>query len=41
MNIRNRNRLLYGIVGVVVAAGVTYACKDFLDQPAQGTVEVA
>src|SRR5436189_842371 len=39
MNIRNRNRLLYGIVGVVVAAGVTYACKDFLDQPAQGTVE--
>src|SRR5213080_5397545 len=41
MNIRNRNRLLYGIVGVVVAAGVTYACKDFLDQTAQGTVEVA
>src|SRR5438270_6157725 len=41
MNIRNRNRLLYGIVGVVVAAGVTYACKDFLDQPAQGSVEVA
>src|SRR5205807_7224394 len=41
MNIRNRNRLLYGIVGVVVAAGVTYACKGFLDQPAQGTVEVA
>src|ERR1051325_5083295 len=41
MNIRNRTRLLYGIVGVVVAAGVTYACSNFLDQPAQGSVEVA
>src|SRR5690349_21219021 len=41
MNKRNQSRLLYGIVGVVVAAGVTYACKDFLDQPAQGSVEVA
>src|SRR6266700_2847024 len=39
MNKRNRNRLLFGMAGVLVAAGVTYACKDFLDQPAQGSVE--
>jgi hypothetical protein len=39
MNKRIRNRLLYGMVGVIVAAGVTYACKDFLDQPAQGALD--
>jgi hypothetical protein len=39
MNKRIRNRLLYGMVGVIVASGVTYACKDFLDQPAQGTLD--
>jgi starch-binding outer membrane protein, SusD/RagB family len=41
MNMRNWNRMLYGLAGLVAAAGVTYACKDFLDQPPQGTVEVA
>ena len=41
MNMRNRNRLLYGIVGVVIAGGVTYACTNFLDQPSQGSVEIA
>lgn len=41
MNKRNRNRLLYGMAGAIVAAGVTYACKDFLDIPAQGTVDEA
>ncbi|HEX4632668.1 MAG TPA: RagB/SusD family nutrient uptake outer membrane protein [Gemmatimonadales bacterium] len=39
MNTRNRNRLLYGIAGVLVAAGVTYACSDFLNVPAQGTLD--
>ncbi len=39
MNKRIRNRLLYGMVGVIVASGVTYACKDFLDQPGQGTLD--
>jgi hypothetical protein len=39
MNKRNRNRLLYGIAGVLVAAGVTYACSDFLNVPAQGTLD--
>ena len=32
-------RLLYSLAGVVAVAGVTYACKDFLEQPAQGTVD--
>jgi hypothetical protein len=32
-------RLLYSLAGVVVVTGVTYACKDFLVQPAQGTVD--
>ena len=39
MNTRNRIRLLGGLAGVVVAAGVAYACKDFLDTPAQGTLD--
>src|SRR6266487_1270472 len=41
MKQQDRNRLLYGMALVVLASGVAYACKDFLDQPAQGTVEVA
>jgi len=39
MNRQTWQRLLYSFAGVVVVAGVTYACKDFLDQPAQGTVD--
>src|SRR5712692_3815781 len=39
MNNRNRMRLLYGMAAVVVAAGITYACKDFLNTPALGTVD--
>ncbi|PYO94140.1 MAG: hypothetical protein DMD62_06805 [Gemmatimonadetes bacterium] len=38
MNRHMWQRLLYSLAGVVVVAGVTYACKGFLDQPAQGTV---
>jgi len=32
---------LYSLATLVVIAGVTYACKDFLNQPAQGTVDQA
>jgi hypothetical protein len=39
MNKRNWKRLLHGIAGVMVAAGVTYACKGFLDTPTQGTLD--
>jgi len=39
MNRQTWQRLLYSLAGVVVVAGVTYACKGFLDQPAQGTVD--
>jgi len=39
MTMRKSNRLLYGIAGALVAAGVAYACNNFLDQPPQGTVE--
>jgi hypothetical protein len=39
MNKRIRNRLLYGTALVVATAAVTYACKDFLDTPPQGTVD--
>jgi starch-binding outer membrane protein, SusD/RagB family len=39
MNKRNWKRLLYRTAGVMVAAGVTYACKDFLVTPPQGTVD--
>jgi starch-binding outer membrane protein, SusD/RagB family len=35
---RNRSRLLYGIAGLVMAAGVAYACKDFLNVPPQGAL---
>src|SRR5439155_1187619 len=41
MNRHMWQRLLYSVAGLVVVAGVTYACKDFLDQPAQGTVDQA
>ncbi len=36
---RNWNRLLYAMASVIAAAGITYACKGFLDTPAQGTVD--
>jgi len=39
MNMRNWNRLLYAMASVIAAAGITYACKGFLDTPAQGTVD--
>jgi len=32
---------MYKVAGLVVIAGVGYACKNFLDQPAQGTVDQA
>src|SRR6266516_1729880 len=38
MKQQDRNRLLYGMALVVLASGVAYACKDFLNIPAQGTV---
>ena len=38
MKRQDRNRLLYGMAVVMLAAGVAYACKDFLNIPAQGTV---
>src|SRR5438046_5952289 len=38
MKQQDRNRLLYGMAVVMLAAGVAYACKDFLNIPAQGTV---
>src|SRR6266851_3514233 len=41
MNRHMWQRLMYSLAGVVVVAGVTYACKDFLNQPAQGTVDEA
>jgi len=41
MNRHMWQRLMYSLAGLVVVAGVTYACKGFLDQPAQGTVNQA
>src|SRR5438034_820994 len=38
---RNRRRLLVGAAWGLLAAGVAYACKDFLDIPPQGIVEEA
>jgi len=38
MKQQDRNRLLYGMALVITASGVAYACKDFLNIPAQGTV---
>jgi len=38
MNKRIRNRLVYGTALVLATAAVTYACKDFLNTPPQGTV---
>jgi hypothetical protein len=34
-------RLMKSVAGLVVIASITYACKNFLDQPAQGTVDQA
>src|SRR5712671_4213500 len=39
MNRHMWQRVLYTLAGVVAVAGVTYACKDFLTQPAQGTLD--
>jgi len=41
MNRHMWQRLLYSVAGLVVITGVTYSCKNFLDQPAQGTVDQA
>ncbi len=41
MNQHMWQRLLYSVAGLVVISGVTYACKGFLDQPAQGVVDEA
>src|SRR5216117_2955283 len=41
MNRHTWQRLLYSLAAMVVIAGVTYACKDYLNQPAQGTVDQA
>src|SRR5262249_33943000 len=41
MNRHTWQRMLYSLAGLVVVAGVTYACKDFLDEPAQGVVDQA
>src|SRR5437899_11008550 len=38
MKQQDRNRLLYGMAVVILAAGGAYACKDFLNIPPQGTV---
>jgi len=38
MKQQDRNRLLYGMAVVMSTAGLAYACKDFLNIPAQGTV---
>ncbi len=39
MNTQALKRLFRGTAVVIVAAGVTYACKDFLNIPAQGTLD--
>jgi len=41
MNRHMWQRLMYSVAGLVVISGVTYACKGFLDQPAQGVVDEA
>src|SRR5437660_4061123 len=38
MKQQDRNRLLYRMAVVMLASGVAYACKHFLNIPAQGTV---
>src|SRR3989475_5316427 len=38
MKQQDRNRLLCGMAVAMLAAGVAYACKDFLNIPPQGTV---
>ncbi|HXF96971.1 MAG TPA: RagB/SusD family nutrient uptake outer membrane protein [Gemmatimonadales bacterium] len=39
MNTRNWKRVVQGVAGLTIAAGITYACRDFLDLPTQGTVD--
>src|SRR2546423_6217586 len=39
MNRHMWQRLMKSVAGLVVIASITYACKNFLDQPAQGTVD--
>jgi hypothetical protein len=39
MKNRSQYRLLSGTAFVVLALAITYSCKDFLDTPAQGTLE--
>ena len=38
MKILIRNRLFWGTTVLMLAAGATYGCKDFLVTPAQGTL---
>jgi starch-binding outer membrane protein, SusD/RagB family len=39
MNARNRSRLLRGTACLILVAGATYACSDFLDTPPQGALD--
>ena len=39
MKILIRNRLFWGTTVLMLAAGATYGCKDFLVTPAQGTLD--
>src|SRR6185295_8828605 len=41
MNTLLRSRLVIAAVVLATLGAITIACKDFLDQPAQGTVEIA
>jgi hypothetical protein len=41
MKNRSQYRLLSGTAFVVLALAITYSCKDFLDTPAQGTLDDA
>jgi len=39
MNARNRSRLLSGTACLILLAGATYACSDFLETPPQGALD--
>jgi hypothetical protein len=39
MNTRKRNQLMIGMAVVMAVAGITYACKDFLNTTSQGTLD--
>ena len=41
MNRHMWQRLMKSVAGLVAITSITYACKNFLDQPAQGTVDQA